>query len=144
MICINNSGIDRAVEKQLNILTALVFNLNQISNYEKALHYNQELHALNKAVSLLHPNTINSCITTIKLINKQTRTDYSALKIAAKKELFQIIMANCELFVDEPACDLSSDEDGIFQPDGFVLFQKYILQKSTIDFLHQEFDYLLQ
>ena len=83
----------------------------------------------------IHPNTMNSCLSMIKLLNKKRKgtntQDFLTMKKAYKIELLSILKQNCEKFIAFPD-DMNYD-----------LFLHYITAEPTIDILDIEFDFLL-
>ena len=74
MICRENQDIDNSLSIEVEILNALTYTLNLSYNYEKALIYSFELHKLNSEINRIHPNTLNSALSCLKLMTKVRRS----------------------------------------------------------------------
>ena len=117
--------MESSLSLELDILTSLVFTANACNNFEKAFGYNKELHRLNQAIDPNHPNTMNSCITSIKLVMKLARsispTEQLSFKNERMTELVDILTFNCHRFSN-------SDSEG----DGTsTLFKSFLFCQST-------------
>lgn len=65
-----NPDLEESLSLELEALSALIFTANACCSYDKAFSYNKELHSLNAQIDPNHPNTLNSCISSLKLIMK--------------------------------------------------------------------------
>ena len=135
-----NPSLEVELSAELDLLTSLVFCLNAQGSFEKALVYNKRLHELNKSLSPKHPNTLNSCLSMIKLLAKQKHSRVAKDRGINKKEilveLIHQLIANCKTFAREYAKSGAQNLDS----HEFELFKSYILPKSTLETLQSEFD----
>ena len=83
----------------LDLLSALIFNLNKAKKYENAYYFNNKLHRINTAVDPIHPNALNSCITSLRLVKKLKGNPLIFNhKAELVKELLLILEGNCEKY----------------------------------------------
>jgi len=95
----DNPDLEASLTLELEALSAVIFTANACGNFEKAFSYNKELHQLNIQIDPKHPNTLNSCISSLKLVMKLKNilvTDQLSFRHARLHELADIVTANCE------------------------------------------------
>ncbi|CDW74062.1 tetratricopeptide repeat protein [Stylonychia lemnae] len=125
---------DDYVDENIQLQSSLAYCCNSIGAIDMALNYQRVLHELNiKYYGQNHPNTFNSGISILKLLDKLTYNQ--SKQIYEEKQKLKIQVKDIVLALSEKYQDLAFDSDDL----EFVIFKNYLQSQSIILTLNEYF-----